>query len=218
MKRALLILLALILFYRISYSQNTLYDGWMSLTSSYLGNNEYEYSYQWGASTALSQDEINNLFPYDYGDYTRTSAGMGTQDGLFNLYWCNPVDILWMSTLGTNFATYPIGRTGLEQDDVASYWYNRYMWNTQKTFSFRTKGYTGTQDIGLLIKYFGSYILKPGYNDRPVLAVTGTEYLRVTGTFEPIPEPATLILLGAGLLSFAGVLRLRRKLSGLFYP
>ena len=60
MKKVLVVLFFWGILGQTSYSQATLFDGWMSFSCNYLSDNIYEYSYKWGASTTLSQEEIDN--------------------------------------------------------------------------------------------------------------------------------------------------------------
>lgn len=211
MKKILLILVILALSYSISQAQTTLYDGWISFTSNFLGNNEYEYNYSWGASTTLSQVDIDNLFPYELGPYTRTFTGIGTADVGFEISWENPVDFLFMTYRGTHFGFDPNNKTHLYGGEFIDAWHVD-DWISHRFLSFRTKGYTGKQNIGLNIDYFARYV-GPSEAGGPFITVKAGTPLRVTGNFEPIPEPATLILLGSGLLGFAGAYRLKRRVT-----
>ncbi|MCJ7770527.1 PEP-CTERM sorting domain-containing protein, partial [Candidatus Bathyarchaeota archaeon] len=78
--------------------------------------------------------------------------------------------------------------------------------NRSRGFSFTTKGYTGNQNIILSMDYFGDYRLVSG-NDRPFLCNMYGTPLQVARTFAPIPEPATVLLFGSGLLSWLFLVR-----------
>lgn len=211
MKKLISLIVFISIFCYFSCSEATLHDAWISFTSTYLGGNVYEHSYTWGASSTLSQEEIDDLFPYDNWIYTRAYTGIGTQDNFFYINWTNPVDIISMSTMGTVFPGSTTGMTGLSDDDIFGDWWDWTDWKRNREFSFRTKGYTGMQDIALNIDYFGWYVLKPGENYRPFLSETAGTPLRVTGTYGAVPEPTGLLLFGAGFLSMLG---LARRCSG----
>ena len=216
MKKPLLVLVLLGLFFQISYSQGTLYDGWTSLSTTYLGANVYEYNYKWGASTILTQGEIDELFPQEYigtATYRRTSTGIGTLDAFFHFGWENPVDVLFMSTSGYEFSTYVAGmtnRSSINQSDLFGWLNERYIWTQNRDFTFRTKGYTGKQNTSVPVDYYASYQLVSG-QDRPFFSTTAGTSLRVERSFDPIPEPSTLLLLGSGLLGWVGFAQLRTR-------
>jgi hypothetical protein len=222
MKGIILFLVLLALLCGSSYAQTTLYDGWISFTSNYLGSNEYEYTYIWGASTALNQDEIDGLFPYESGWYRRESAGIGTHDFGFSIDWENPVDIefLYPSVDHSCYYSDPFNhqthKSVIGIGNVMGMWYDHYAWNEGTEFSFRTLGEIGTQSIGLDIDYYAKYSLLPEYagQDRPGICTLAMTPLRVTGTFGPVPELPTLFLLGPGLFSWAmfNRLKLRKKI------
>ncbi len=205
MKSLKVIVAFITIFCCFSCSEATLYDAWISFTSSYLGGNVYEHSYTWGANSTLSQEETDNLFPYDNWIYTRQYTGIGTQDSYFYINWTNPVDIIFMSTVGTNFPASTTGMTGLSDDDIFGDWWDWTDWKRNREFTFRTRGYTGMQDIALNIDYFGWYALNPGENFRPFLSQTAGTPLRVSGSFGAVPEPAGVLLFGPGLLSLLGL-------------
>ncbi|MDH4222739.1 MAG: PEP-CTERM sorting domain-containing protein [candidate division Zixibacteria bacterium] len=211
MKRSISMLAFIGMLCCFSVSEATLSDAWISFNSSYLGGNVYEHSYTWGASSTLSQEEIDNLFPYENWIYTRVYTGIGTQDNFFHINWTTPVDIIFMSTIGTVYPAYANGVTGLSDDDIFGDWWDWTDWKRNRKFSFRTKGYTGMQDIALNIDYFGWYTLNPGENFRPFYSETAGTPLRVTGSFGVVPEPASLFLFGSGFLSLLGLTSLYAK-------
>ncbi len=214
MKKLLFILFFLGILCRSSYSQTTLYDGWINFTSSYLEGDIYEYNYTWGASTTLSQEEIDNLFPYETGPcmndglYRRAITGIGTDDFGFDLWWTNTVDVLYISLIDD-------GRPELRENIteigyVFSGWGERAALNQNRELTFRTRGNTGKQQIRVNIDYYAYYNLISGY-DRPALCLTAGTPLQLTGNFTTIPEPGTLLLLGSGLLGLAGVARFKTR-------
>jgi hypothetical protein len=220
MKRTASVLAFLFVLGWFSYSYATLYDAWVSCTSVYLGGNVYQNTFTWGASSTLSQEGIDNLFPYETGPYSgngsyeRTSSGIGTPGLGFDIWWDNPVDIVSVSTGGTNFASDTRNQTGLYLGDFLRDWWSVRQWNRSRGFSFTTKGYTGNQNIVLSMDYFGDYRLVSGY-DRPFLCNMYGAPLQVARTFAPIPEPATVLLLGSGLLIWLFSVRPRmRKRTG----
>ncbi|MDP2860352.1 MAG: PEP-CTERM sorting domain-containing protein [bacterium] len=213
MKKVLFILFFLGILCRSSYSQTTLYDGWINFTSSYLEGDIYEYNYTWGANTTLSQVEIDNLFPCEAGPYMndglyrRTITGIGTDDFGFGLGWTNTVEVLYISSIDDGPELIE-NRT--EIGSVFHGWGERAAWNQNRELTFRTRGNTGKQQIRVNIDYYAYYNLISGY-DRPALCLTAGTPLQLTGNFTTIPEPGTLLLLGSGLLGLAGVARFRPK-------
>lgn len=221
MKKVLFILAFFGLFSSMSYAQNPLYDGWISFTSSSLGNNEYEYDVQWGASTALSQDEMNNLFPSSIQSYhpmDRGDVGIGAVSQLssdFALSWTCPVDIYWTSEMGSP-SDYPLfNKTSLDLSDFLHTWTGWEFWGGSTEFKFRSVGYTGVQCAAVTLDYYAYYwsTVRDPDPRKTVLVMYAGDRLKVTGSSEPIPEPATLILLSSGLLGIAGANRLRRRIK-----
>jgi len=219
MKKVLVILCLLGFLFRSSHSQATLFDGWISFSCNYLSDNIYEYSYQWGASTTLSQEEIDNLFLYESGSYQRAQTGIGTYDFEFYINWINPVNILpeFMSSEHSCISNNSANPLGFESviglGDVIGPGMGHDSWKIKREFTFRTKGYTGKQNIGLNVDYFALYYLLPEYSgkDRPYFCDLAGTPLQLTGNFTPIPEPGTLLLLGSGLLGLVGFTRFRSK-------
>ena len=214
MKRTVSVLVFLFVLGWFSYSNATLYDAWVSFASVDLGGNEYEHTFTWGASSTLSQEGIDNLFPYETGpycgngSYEKVSSGIGTLGLGLNLWWDNAVDIVSVSAGGANFASDTRNQTGLYLGDFLRDWWSVRQWNRSRGFSFTTKGYTGNQNIILSMDYFGDYRLVSG-NDRPFLCNMYGTPLQVARTFAPIPEPATVLLFGSGLLSWLFLVRPR---------
>jgi hypothetical protein len=214
MKKVLVILFLLGFLFCCTRSQATLFDGWISFTDNYLGDNIYEYSYQWGASSALSQEEIDNLFPYETGPcmndglYIRAITGIGTDDAEFDLGWTNTVDVLYISLIDYGRPELRENRT--EIGSVFNGWGERAALNQNRELTFRTKGNTGKQQILVDIDYYAYYKLISG-KDRPALCLTAGTPLPLTGNFAPTPESGTLLLLGSGLMGLAGFTRLKSK-------
>jgi len=209
-KKVLLSSLFLVSLFGITYSQ-TLYNGWISFSSSYLGDNVYEHCYKWGASTTLSSEEISNLFPSYEPFYEKALIGIGTRDFPFLITWSNPVDVQYV--LGWDLI-YPNNRKQILATDFLHYGMEVPYWiSGSRELLFRTKGYTGVQNIQLTMDYFARYYIRPEYQgtDIPIFCDLAGTPLRVTSSFGVVPEPSTLILLGSGFLGLAGFAKYKSR-------